>query len=217
MKEEAQQSAVREADLPAIFAQTLAGRWVAHIQEVAHRLPREKQICPRSATNPGSQKIPTSCSAAPGRRLPVTVSPLPACPRTAALRLAICPSLSRVSPFTFVLTRAHLPAFHSHFLHKVQAVCFSIFFFESHFLLSFSLHKVQSLRFSKKFFESHFLLSCSPWNRLKSQVSKFPVPDDDGFKLFTSLVHCASHNTSSSTQIQERLEKCFYSIVDGFV
>jgi len=116
MKEEAQQSAVREADQPAIFPQTLAGRWVAHIKEVAHRLPREKQICPRSATNPGSQRIPTSCSAAPGRLLPVTVSPLPACQRTAALRLAICPSLSRVSPFTFVLTRAHLPAFHSHFL-----------------------------------------------------------------------------------------------------
>jgi len=33
--------------------------------------------------------------------------------------------------------------------------------------------------------------------------AKFPVPDDDGFKLFTSLVDCASHSTSSSTQIQE--------------
>jgi hypothetical protein len=49
-------------------------------------------------------------------RHPATVAPLPACPRTAALRLALCPSLSRVSPFTFVLSRAHLPAFHSHFL-----------------------------------------------------------------------------------------------------
>jgi hypothetical protein len=25
--------------------------------------------------------------------------------------------------------------------------------------------------------------------------AKFPVPDDDGFKLFTSLVHCASDST----------------------
>ncbi len=37
--------------------------------------------------------------------------------------------------------------------------------------------------------------------------ARFPVPDDDGFKFFTSLVHCASHSTSSSIQIQERLER----------
>jgi hypothetical protein len=37
--------------------------------------------------------------------------------------------------------------------------------------------------------------------------AKFPVSDDDGLKLFTSLVHCASNSTSSSTQIRERLEK----------
>ncbi|CAN5965507.1 unnamed protein product [Sphagnum jensenii] len=59
--------------------------------------------------------------AAPGRRRPATVAPLPACPRTASLRLAFCPSL-RVSSFSFVLQRAHLPAFHSHFLtaHNTQ-------------------------------------------------------------------------------------------------
>ncbi len=74
------------------------------------RLPLEKQIGPRSATKPGRQKIPTF------RRLLATGAPLPACPRTAALRLALCPSFSRVSPFTFMLTPAHLPAFHSHFL-----------------------------------------------------------------------------------------------------
>ncbi len=115
------------------------------------RLPLEKQIGPRSATKPGRQKIPTFCSAAPGRRLPATVALLPACPRTSALHLALCPSPSRVSPFTFVLTRAHLPAFHSHYF--------------------LTAHNTQALCFSKKFFESHFLLSCSPWNRLKSQVS----------------------------------------------
>jgi len=81
-----------------------------------------------------------------GRSLLATVAPFPACPRTAVLRLALCPSLSRVSPFTFVLTRLHSIAIFS--LHTIQALCFSIFFFESHFLLSFS-----------------------PWNRLKSQVS----------------------------------------------
>ncbi len=48
-------------------------------------------------------------------------SSLPACPRTTSLRLALCPSL-RVSSFSFVLQRAHLPAFHSHFLtaHNTQ-------------------------------------------------------------------------------------------------
>jgi hypothetical protein len=73
------------------------------------RLPSEKQICPRSSTKTGRQKIPTLCSVAPDRRLAATVAPLPSCPRTAALRLALRPSLSRVSPFTFVLTCAHLP------------------------------------------------------------------------------------------------------------
>jgi hypothetical protein len=62
------------------------------------------------------------------------------------LRLALCPSLSRVSPFAFVLTRLHSIAI-------------------------FSVHTIQALCFSKKFFESHFLLSFSPWNRLKNHVS----------------------------------------------
>ncbi len=62
------------------------------------RLPREKKVCPRPSTKPGRQKIPNFISAAPGRRLPATVAPLPACPRTAALSLALCP------PFTFALT-----------------------------------------------------------------------------------------------------------------
>ncbi len=80
-----------------------------------------------------------------GRTLLATVAPFPACPRTAVLRLALCPSLSRVSAFAFVLTRLHSIAI-------------------------FSVHKIQALCFSKKFFESHFLLSFSPWNYLKSQV-----------------------------------------------
>ncbi len=58
------------------------------------RLPREKKVCPRSSTEPGRQKISNFCSAAPGRRLPATVAPLLACPRTSAL----CP------PFSFALT-----------------------------------------------------------------------------------------------------------------
>jgi len=68
----------------------------------------EKQIGPRSATKPGRAENPDVLL---GRTRPTsaaTLVPLPACPRTAALRLALCPSLSRVSSFTFVLQRAHL-------------------------------------------------------------------------------------------------------------
>jgi len=36
------------------------------------------------------------------------MAPLPACPQTATLRLALCPSLSRVSPFNFLLTCAQV-------------------------------------------------------------------------------------------------------------
>jgi hypothetical protein len=136
---------------------------------------------PAIGTKPGRQNIPTIDSAAPGRHRPATVSPIPACPRTAALRLALCPSL-RVSSFSFVLQLAHLPAFHSHFL---------------------TAHNTGTV-FLKFFFESHFLLSFLPWNVRRA---RFPVPDDDGFKFFTSLVQCASHSTSSSIQIQERLER----------
>ncbi len=62
-------------------------------------------------------------------RLPGTVAPLPACPRTEALRLTLCPCLSRVSPFTVVLTRGHLPAFHSHLLtaHNTGTVFLNFF------------------------------------------------------------------------------------------
>jgi hypothetical protein len=111
----------------------------------------ENQTGPRSATKPGRQKISPFSSAAPGRRLPAIVAPLPACPRTAALRLALCPSLSRVSSFTFVLQRAHLPAFHSHFLtaHNTSTV-FLNFSFESHFLLSFSLTQYKHCVSQKK-------------------------------------------------------------------
>ncbi len=53
-------------------------------------LLREKQICPRSSTKPDRQKISTFCSATLSRRLLATVAPLLACPRTAALCLALC-------------------------------------------------------------------------------------------------------------------------------
>ncbi len=146
------------------------------------------------------------CSAAPGRRLPATVAPLPACPRTVALRLALCPSLSRVSSFTFVLTRAHLPAFHSHFLtahntgtvflKKILSITFSSVFLTV---------TIIGIVFLKKNSLNHIFFYL-PHHGTVSRA-KFPVPDDDGFKLFTSLLLCASHSTSSSTQIQERLEK----------
>ncbi len=75
--------------------------WVAHIQEEARQTATREANLP--ATKPDRQKFLNFCSAAPGRRLPAIVAPLPACPRTATLRLVLCPSLSRVSPFPFVL------------------------------------------------------------------------------------------------------------------
>jgi hypothetical protein len=41
-------------------------KWVAHMKEEAWKMPCEKQICLRSATKPGGQKILTFCSVAPG-------------------------------------------------------------------------------------------------------------------------------------------------------
>jgi hypothetical protein len=75
---------------------------------------RAKQICPRSSTKPGRQKIRLCALPHPADVCHATVAPLPACPRIAALRLALCPTLSRVSRFTFVLTLEHLPILHSH-------------------------------------------------------------------------------------------------------
>ncbi len=76
MKEEAWPTAAWEADLPTIFYKT----WQAEIPDLL--------LC--------------CCTA--GRCLPATVAPLPACPQTVVLCLALCPSLSEVSPITFVLT-----------------------------------------------------------------------------------------------------------------
>jgi hypothetical protein len=83
MKEEARQTAVREAGLPAISHKT----WQAENPDV--RLGRTRHISACHCISPSG--LPTNCGA----------------------RSALCPSLSRVSPLTFVLTRAHLPAFHS--------------------------------------------------------------------------------------------------------
>jgi hypothetical protein len=222
-------------------------------------LPLEKRIGPRSATKPGRQKIPTIGLAVPGRRRPATVAPLPARPRTASLRLALCPSL-RVPSFSFVLQRAQLPAFHSHFLtahntqfhrsvsgsslltclhsiaifslhtiqvhrsascsnmitclhsiaifslHTIQALCFS------HFLLSFSLHTNTGTVFLKFFFESHFFLSFSPWNLLKSQVS-WPR----WWWVQALPLSIVPHTAPPAPHKSKKLERWFYSIVDGFV
>jgi hypothetical protein len=86
MKEEARQSAAWEADLPTIFHKT----W--------------------QAENPD---FLLSCTA--GGCPPATVPPLPACPQTVVLCLALCPSLSGVSPMSLNDDlRAHLPILHSH-------------------------------------------------------------------------------------------------------
>jgi len=50
-----------------------------------------------------------------------------------------------------------------------------------------------------QFFSLNHIFFCLSHHGTVSRA-KFPVPDDDGFKLFTSLVRCASHSTSSSTQ-----------------
>ncbi len=115
------------------------------------------------------------------RHLPLYIVPLPHYSRIATFLLTLCSSFSQVSIlFTFILTCAHLfslkvPIFHSHFLitHHTHAILFS---FWSHFF-HLSHHGTISR-------------------------AKFPLLDDDGFVLFTSFVQCASHNTSSSTQIQ---------------
>jgi hypothetical protein len=115
-----------------IFKRRKGNRWVAHEARSAVDCRSRSRSARDPPQNLAGQKLPTFCSAASRRRLPATVAPLPACPRTAALRLALCPSLLRVSSFTFVLQRAHLPAFHSHFLtaHNTQfhrsPSCFSV-------------------------------------------------------------------------------------------
>jgi hypothetical protein len=72
------------------------------------RLPREKQICPRSSTRPGRQKISPFCSATTDRRLPATGAPLPACPGIAAFCFALCPSLSQILELCVGLCRVGL-------------------------------------------------------------------------------------------------------------
>jgi hypothetical protein len=68
-------SEARESDPPVIFHKS----WQAENPRVS-ALPHLADVC-----------------------LPLWLT-LPACPRIMALRLALCPSLARVSPFTFVLT-----------------------------------------------------------------------------------------------------------------
>jgi hypothetical protein len=78
----------------------------AHKGSSAAHCPREKQILHKTwqAENPDFLLCRTRQTSA------CHVAPLPACPRDVALRLALCPSLSLVSPFTC----AHLPILHSH-------------------------------------------------------------------------------------------------------
>ncbi len=103
-----------------------------------------------------------------------------------------------------LLTCLHSIAIFS--LHTIQALSFSKKFFESHFLLFCLSHCIQYMHCVSQFFSLNHIFFCLSHHGNVSRA-KFPVPDDDGFKLFTSLVHFASHSTSSSTQIQERLEK----------
>jgi len=85
-----------------------------------------------------------------------------------------------------VLQRAHLPAFHSHFLtaHNTQfhcsPSCFSVLTC-LHSIAIFSLHTIQALCFS--IFSLNHIFFCLSHHGTFSRA-KFPDPDDDGFKLF---------------------------------
>jgi hypothetical protein len=95
-----------------------------------------------------------------------------------------------------VLTCLHSRAKFS--LHTTSALCFSIFSFESHFLLSHCTQYRHCV--SQKNSLNHIFFCLSHYGIVSR--AKFPVPDDDdAFKLFIS------HSTSNSTQIQETLER----------
>ncbi len=117
--------------------------WQAEHPDVVLGRTRRTSACHCSSPS----GLPTNCGGAPFSTLP-----------------------GSLTSFTVHL-RAHLPAFHSHFLtaHNTGTVFLNVLL--SITFSSFSLHTIQALCFSKKFFESHFLLSFSLWNRLKSQVS----------------------------------------------
>jgi hypothetical protein len=70
------------------------------MKEEARQSACDIQICPRSSTNPGKQKILTFCSAAP-RQTSATVAPPSALPRNCDAPFSTLPEF--VSPFTFVL------------------------------------------------------------------------------------------------------------------
>jgi hypothetical protein len=70
------------------------------MKKEARQSARDIQICPRSSTNAGRQKILTFCSAAP-RQTSATVAPPSALPRNCDAPFSTLPEF--VSPFTFVL------------------------------------------------------------------------------------------------------------------
>ncbi len=156
-------------------------KWVAHMKEEAPKMPYEKQICLRSATKPGRQKILTFCWVAPGLPLQLPFRP------AHELRCSVQHS-ARVSH-------------EFHHSPSCSPVCIP---------QPFSQCTQYRHCVSQKNSLNHIFFCLSHHGTVSRTT--FPVPDDDGFKLFTFLVHCASHSTSNSTQIQERLGRRFYSI-----
>jgi hypothetical protein len=129
------------------------------------------------------------CMVAPGRRPPATAAPLPACTRTAALRLALYPSLSRVSPFTFVLTCLHSIAIFS--LHTQYRHCVSQFFSLNRIFFFLPAHKYTHC-VSQKFSLNHIFFCLSHYGTVSR--AKFPVSDDDdGVQALNFTQHLQLH------------------------
>jgi hypothetical protein len=131
---------------------------------------REKQIWPRSATKPDRQKIPTVCSATPGRRLPCHCSSPSGLPTNCGAPFSTL--LESLTNFT-----VHLSA------HSCSPACIPQPF-------SHCTQYRHSVSQKKKLKHIFFCLS----HHGTVSRAKFPVPDDDGFKLCTSLVDCATQH-----------------------
>ncbi len=115
-------------------------KWVAHMKEEARQIA-VREVDPPAISHKTWQA--ENLDVLLGRTRLATAAPFPACPRTAVLRLALCPSVSRVLPFTFVLNRLHSIAIFS--VHTIQALCFSNFFSKNHIFFCLSHHGTVSI------------------------------------------------------------------------
>jgi len=80
--------------------------WVAHMREEARQTAAWEADPPTISHKTWQVENPDLllCCTAGRCQTPATVAPLPACPQTVVLCFALCLSLSRVSPITFLVT-----------------------------------------------------------------------------------------------------------------